>query len=71
VASAAAASKDIQKDREKISFPGCNPARIAFKSGKLKSPPEAEIRAGSLRGKTRHLVQGHRKKMLAPDSSAH
>ncbi len=36
-----------------------------------KNPPEAEIRAGSLRGKTRRLVQGHRERMLPPDSATH
>jgi hypothetical protein len=37
----------------------------------MTNPPEAEIRAGSLRSKTRRLVQGHRAQMLPPDSAAH
>jgi hypothetical protein len=36
----------------------------------IENPPEAEF-GRALRGKTRHLVQGHRTQMLLPDFAMH
>jgi hypothetical protein len=48
-----------------------NQARDVVKSAKRKTRPKLKFGRARLGGKTRRLVQGHRKQMLSPDSSAH
>jgi hypothetical protein len=42
-----------------------------FSNPTNENPPEAGNSDGLSWGKTRHLVQGHRKRMLLPDSATH